>query len=89
MNKAAQLSKELEQLGIAEGMDVIEKANEDALWFDVIEDVMAIMHKDGSVNFIDNRGHGVFVCEVISAANVLKVLQHYRPFKEVFKGNIQ
>lgn len=89
MNKAAQLAKELEQLRVAEGMDVIEKANNEALWFDVIADVMCIMHDDGSVNFIDNRGHGIFSCEVISAANVIKVLQHYRPFKDVFKDNIQ
>ncbi len=89
MNKAAQLSKELEQLGIAEGMDVIERATKDALWFDAVEDVMTIMHKDGSVNFIDNRGRGIVTCEVISAANILKVLQHYRPFKEVFKDFIQ
>jgi hypothetical protein len=89
MNKAAQLSKELEQLGIAEGMDVIEKATKDALSFDAVEDVMTIMHKDGSVNFIDNRGRGVVTCEVISAENILKVLRRYRPFKEVFKGNIQ
>lgn len=89
MNEAAQLSKKLEQLNIAEGMDVIEKATKDALWFDAVEDVMTIMHKDGSVNFIDNRGRGVVSCEVISAENILKVLRHYRPFKEVFKGNIQ
>lgn len=89
MSKAAQLSKELEQLNVAEGMDIIEKATNEALWFDADEDVMTIMHKDGSVNFIDNRGRGVVTCEVISAANILKVLRHYRPFKEVFKGNIQ
>lgn len=89
MNKAAQLSKELEQLNVAEGMDIILKSTEDALWFETVEDVMTIMHKDGSVNFIDNRGRGIITCEVISAANILKVLQHYRPFKEVFKGNIQ
>jgi hypothetical protein len=89
MNKAAQLSKKLEQLDIAEGMDVIETSTKDALWFDAVEDVMTIMHKDGSVNFIENRGRGIVTCEVISAANILKVLQHYRPFKEVFKDNIQ
>ena len=89
MNKAAQLSKELERLKVAEGMEVIEKASEDALWFDAVEDVLTIMHKDGSVNFIDNRGRGIVTCEVISAENILKVLRHYRPFKEVFKGNIQ
>lgn len=89
MNKAVQLSKELERLGIAEGMDVIEKSTKDALWFDAGEDVMTIMHKDGSVNFIDNRGRGIVTCEVISAANILKVLQHYRPFKEVFKDKTQ
>ena len=67
----------------------LEKATKDALWFDAVEDVMTIMHKDGSVNFIDNRGRGIVTSEVISAENILKVLQHYRPFKEVFKGNIQ
>lgn len=89
MNKAAQLSKELGTLNVAEGMGVIEKATNDALWFDAVENVMTIMHKDGSVNFIDNRGQGIVTCEVISAENILKVLRHYRPFKEVFKGNIQ
>ncbi len=89
MNKAAQLSNELEQLKVDEGLKVIEKATEDAIWFDAVEDVMTIMHKDGSVNFIDIRGQGIVTCEVISARNILKVLRHYRPFKEVFKGNIQ
>lgn len=89
MSKAAQLSEKLEQLDIAEGMGVIEESTKDALWFDAVEDTMTIMHKDGSVNFIDNRGRGIITCEVISAANILKVLQHYRPFKEVFKDNIQ
>lgn len=89
MNKAAQLSNELEQLKIDEGLSVIEEATKDAIWFEAVEDVMTIMHKDGSVNFIDIRGHGIVTCEVISAENILKVLRHYRPFKEVFKGNIQ
>ncbi len=89
MNKAAQLSKELEKLGTVEGMNAIEKATEAALWFDADGDVMTVMHKDGSVNFIDNRGRGIITCEVISAENVVRVLRHYRPFKEVFKGNIQ
>ncbi len=89
MNKAAQLSEKLEQVDIAEGMEIIEKYNEEALYFDVIEDAMCIMHVDGSVNIIENFGSGVVTSEVISSANILKVLQHYRPFKEVFKGNIQ
>ncbi len=89
MNKATQLLQNLGKLSIAEGMDVIEESTRDALWFDAVEDVMAIMHKDGSVNFIDNCGRGVVTCEAISVANILKVLQHYRPFKEVFKNNIQ
>ena len=54
-----------------------------------IEDAMYIMHDDGSVNIIENLGSGVITSEVISSANILKVLQHYRPFKEVFIGNIQ
>ena len=89
MNKAGQLSENLEQLDIAEGMKIIEKWNEEALFFDVIEDAMCIMHDDGSVNIIENFGSGVVTSEVISSENILKVLQHYRPFKEVIKGNIQ
>ena len=89
MNKAAQLSKKLEQVDITEGMKIIEKQNEEALYFNVIEDAMCIMHDDGSVNIIENFGSGVITSEVISSANILKVLQHYRPFKEVFKDNIQ
>ena len=89
MNKAAQLSEKLEQVDIAEGMKIIEKCNKETLYFDVIKDAMCIMHDDGSVNIIENVGSGVITSEVISSANILKILQHYRPFKEVFKGNIQ
>ena len=89
MNKAAQLSEKLEQVDVAEGMKIIEKSNEEALYFDVIEDAMCIMYDDGSVNIIENFGSGVITSEVISSANILKVLKYYRPFKEVFKGNIQ
>ena len=89
MSKAAQLSKRLEQVDIAEGMEIIDKSNKEGLHFDVIEDAMCIMHDDGSANIIEHSGSGVFTVEVISTANILKVLQHYRPFKEVFKGNIQ
>jgi len=89
MNKAAQLSEKLEKLNVAEGMQLIEKSNKEALYFDVIEDAMCIMHDDGSVNIIENMGSGVITGEVISSANILKVLHHYRPFKEVFKGNVQ
>ena len=89
MNKAAQLSKRLEPVDVAEGMKIIEKSSKEALYFDVIEDAMCIMHDDGSANIIENSGSGVITCEVISSANILKVLQHYRPFKEVFKGQMQ
>jgi hypothetical protein len=89
MNKAMQLSKKLEQLDTAEGMNAIEKSSNEALHFDVIEDVMCIMHDDGSVNIIETMGHGVITSEVLSQENILKVLQHYRPFKEVFKGIVQ
>lgn len=89
MSKAAILSKKLEQVDTTEGMEIIDRSNKEALYFDVIEDAMCIMHDDGSVNIIQNFGSGVITSEVISSANILKVLQHYRPFKEVFKGNIQ
>jgi len=89
MHKAARLSQQLEQLNVAEGMEEIERSSKEALYFDVIEDAMCIMHDDGSVNIIENAGSGVVTSEVISAENILKVLHHYRPFKEVFKGNVQ
>ena len=89
MNKAAQLSEKLEKVDVAEGMQLIEKSNNDAIYFDVIEGAMCIMHDDGSVNIIESMGNGVITSEVISSANILKVLHHYRPFKEVFKGNVQ
>lgn len=84
-----ELSKVLERLDVAAGMKEIEKSTSDALYFDVIEDAMCIMHDDGSVNIIENMGRGVITSEVISPTNILKVLQHYRPFKEVFKGFVQ
>ena len=89
MNKAAQLSEKLEKLNVEEGIQLIEKTYEEAIYFQVIEDAMCIMHDDGSVNIIEHMGNGVMTSEVISSANILKVLHHYRPFKEVFKGNIQ
>lgn len=89
MNKAAQLSEKLEKLSVAERMKLIEKSSEEALYFDVIEDAMCIMHDDGSANIIEYMGGGVMTGEVISSENILKVLHHYRPFKEVFKGNVQ
>ena len=89
MHKAARLSEELEQMGIEKGMRIIEAANLEALYFDVIGDSMCIMHDDGSVNIIENMGSGVISTEVISADNILKVLHHYRPFKDVFKGTTQ
>jgi hypothetical protein len=89
MNKAAQLSEKLEKLNVDEGLKLIEKASEVAIYFDVIEDAMYIMHDDGSVNIIENMGNGVITSEVISSANILKVLHQYRPFKEVFKAGVQ
>lgn len=89
MSKAAQLSNRLEHLSTVDAMKLIEESNNDSLYFDVIEEAMCIMHDDGSVNIIENVGNGVITGEVISAANILKVLKHYRPYKEVFKGNIQ
>jgi len=89
MNKAAQLSRRLEQVDVAEGMKLIEKSNEEALYFDVIEDAMCVMHADGSVNIIETLGGGVITSEVIAPANILRVLQHYRPFKDVLERKAQ
>ena len=50
---------------------------------------MCIMHSDGSVNIVDHMGKGRMAVKVISSANILKVLEHYRPFKEIFKGKVQ
>lgn len=89
MTKAAQLSEQLEKAGIEEGMGIIEKSNLEALYFDVIGESMCIMHDDGSVSILEIMGSGVITNEVLSPENILKVLQHYRPFKEVFKGKVQ
>ena len=89
MNKAAQLSEKLNKMKVDEGLKLIEKHTADAVYFDVIKDAMCIMHDDGSVNIIENMGNGVITSEVISSANILKVLHHYRPFKEVFKSGVQ
>lgn len=89
MNKAAQLSQRLEQVSVPEGMKIMEKSQEKALYFDVIEDAMCIMHDDGSVNIIEPLGRGVITSEVISPASILKVLQHYRPFKDVLERKVQ
>lgn len=89
MHKAGRLSKALEQAGVAEGMKIIETSSQEALHFDVIGNAMCIMHDDGSVNIFESSDNGVITSEVISPVNVLRVLQHYWPFKEVFKGNIQ
>lgn len=89
MSKAAQLAARLEQVDIAEGTRIIEASAEKAVHFDVIDDAMCIMHSDGSVNIVDHMGKGRVTVEVISSANILKVLKHYRPFKEVFKGKVQ
>lgn len=85
MNKAAQLAQQLEALRGSAAMNAIGAA----LYFDVFRDAMCLMHEDGSVNFIENQRHGLLTCEVFAAENILKVLHHYRPFKEVFKGNLQ
>lgn len=82
-----QLSQKLEKLNVADGMKVITASSDEALHFDVVNDCMCIMHDDGSVSIIENMGHGVITSEVISSENILNILQHYRPFKEIFKNN--
>lgn len=89
MDKAAQLSKELEGVSIPDGMKLIEKTLPSALNFEVFGDVQCIMHGDGSVNILELHGHGVITCHSISSENILKVLHHYRPFSDLFKGGIQ
>ena len=89
MNKVAQLAAELDRTPVAKGMSIIEGSREEAIHFDVIDDAMCIMHSDGSVNIIEHMGKGRMTVEVISSVNILKVLKHYRPFKEVFKGTVQ
>jgi hypothetical protein len=88
MTKAAQLAKQLEHLDVDRGIDAIEAHTRESLHFDVIDDVMCIMHSDGSVNMI-TQGAGAITVETISAANTLKALRHYRPFKDVFKTQLQ
>jgi hypothetical protein len=62
---------------------------EEAIHFDAEGDVLCIMHSDGSANVIDQRSLMGLMVEVISAANIVKVLKHYRPFTAVFRGKVQ
>lgn len=89
MNRAAEVSAKLEQLDVAEGMKLIESCTHESLYFDVIEDAMCIMHTDGSVNIVESFGKGGINVEVISSATIVRVLQYYRPFKDLFKDTIQ
>lgn len=89
MNDAARLADKLGQVNVADGVEIIDEWRRRSLFFNVIDDAMCIMHSDGSVNIIDSEGKGILTVEVLSSANVLQVLRHYRPFKEVFKGQVQ
>jgi hypothetical protein len=89
MHKAAQLAARLEKVDMAEGMKLMEEWTASSLYFHVVDDAMCIMHSDGSVNIIDHMGKGAMTVEVISSGNILKVLEHYRPFSDVFKGKMQ
>jgi hypothetical protein len=89
MNKAAELAARLNHVDITSGMKLIEDSCKSALHFDVVNDVMCVMHSDGSVNIVQGMGKGAVTVEVISSENILKVLEHYRPFRDVFKGKMQ
>jgi hypothetical protein len=89
MHKAAELADKLRQVDVADGMKIIEVSTAGALHFDVIDDAMCIMHSDGSATIIDHMGKGAMTVESISSENILKVLKHYRPFKGLFKNQIQ
>jgi hypothetical protein len=89
MSQAAELAARLGQVDVAQGLKIIEELSSTALEFDVIDDAMCLMHADGSVNIVENMGKGVVSVEAISSGNILKVLKHYRPFKDVFKNLIQ
>lgn len=89
MSQAAELAAKLGQVDIAQGLKIIEELSPTALEFDVIDDAMCIMHADGSVNIVENMGKGVVSVEAISSGNILKVLKHYRPYKDVFKNLVQ
>lgn len=86
MSKAAQLAERLDSIGMAAGMAAVQASTADAVYFDVVDEVMCVMHPDGSVNMIELLvGQGRYTVETISADNILKVLKHYRPFREVFE----
>jgi hypothetical protein len=89
MTKAAQLAAQLEQLDVDQGMETIQAQAQASLHFDVIDDVMCIMHSDGSANMIAHVGAGAVTVETISPGNILRVLRHYRPFKDVFTNHVQ
>lgn len=89
MTKASQLAAKLNGIEAHAGINMVEAEANKALHFDVIDDVMCIMHSDGSVNLIGQMGAAAMMVETIAPHNILKVLKHYRPFKDVFKDQVQ
>ena len=88
-NKASLLAARLENVDVATGMGIIEASTREAVHFDVIGDAMCIMHSDGSTNIVDSTGSAALTVEVISPAGTLQILKHYRPFKELYKRQVQ
>lgn len=88
MNKAAQFSAQLSKLDVQAGLTLVEAQADKAVHFDVIDEVMCLMHADGSVNMISQVSGVGMAVEAISAANILRVLKHYRPFSEVFSSPV-
>lgn len=86
MNKAAQLMASVAHANLDEGLSLIEAQAEVALSSFEMDDVLCMMHADGSVNFVAPMDGGGVAVEAISAVNILKVLLHYRPFAAVFKS---
>jgi hypothetical protein len=86
MNKAAKLMASVAHANGDEGLRLIEAQAEVALSSFEMDDILCMMHADGSVNFIVPMDGGAVAVEAISAVNILKVLMHYRPFAAVFKN---
>jgi hypothetical protein len=87
MSKAAELANQLKELEVEEGLKLIDEQQTKALFTQVFDDAMYIMHSDGSTNIVEMMPAGPGV-HAISAGNTLKVLHTYKPFAEAFESEI-
>lgn len=89
MTTANELAKKLQSLDVASGMDVIDQYNQNAINLQVYGDTLMTLHKDGSISVIENMGGGKLTVASISSDNVFEVINHYKPFADLWPHGVQ